>query len=101
MLWDALCRWIGTLEGLLRQNSGVCASWDQDVRTLLARYYFLLDSEELVCPVELAGTPDPDERLGQLQNYVVECGQVLLHWPALWEAAKDLGESALRDAIGT
>jgi hypothetical protein len=99
MRWDSIGRWIGTLEGLLRQNSGVCPAWEQDVRAVLARYYSMIDSEELIRPVEFSGSAEPDEGVERLQNYVHEFGRLLLQWPALWEAARDLGESALRDAL--
>lgn len=65
--------------------------WQKDARQVLTNYQNLLQRVGLCVPSDIKG--DETRRWAVLQELVGKFGQLLIHWPAIWEAAVKLNAS--------
>lgn len=70
--------------------------WQKDAKQVLANFETLLLREDLCVPCDLPGSIS--ERLTLFQELLGKFGQVLIHWPVIWEVATEINlEQELQD----
>lgn len=81
---------ISYLEQYLNKRIDAPTYWQNDIRKVISNFQELIQPEIFYTPCDLSG--NTSERLALLQELIGKFGQVLIHWPAIWETAKKLRE---------
>lgn len=79
---------INHLQQFLSKRSNAPNYWKSDVRQVIRNFRELMFREDICVPCDLPGSFE--ERLILFQELVGKFGQLLIHWPVIWEAAEDL-----------
>ncbi len=79
---------VSHVQRLLAEDRVAPAYWVEDVQRFLATAQEAVTQENLCVPVDLEG--NPHERLALLQDLISQFGALLICWPTLVEAAREL-----------
>ena len=96
--WRRLSSWISRLENTLTLHDDAPDAWKDDVQECIdeARESILHDD---IAPVDLARECAEDQALATMQRLVYRFGELLEHWPDIYEAARDLRENGRTLAV--
>jgi hypothetical protein len=91
LCWQHIRNQMSFLHRCLDERFDAPGYWQTDVRQVLSNFKELMKQEDLCIPCDLPGSAS--ERLELFQELVGKFGQVLIHWPAMWEAAVNLNKN--------
>jgi hypothetical protein len=91
LCWQLIRNQMSFLHRCLDERFNAPGYWQADVKHVLANFHELMKQEDLCIPCDLPGSVT--ERLELFRELVGKFGQVLIHWPAMWEAAVNLNKN--------
>ncbi|WP_139240414.1 glycosyltransferase family 2 protein [Fodinibius roseus] len=78
------------LQQCLDQRWDAPEYWKKDVKRVISNFQELMIQEDMCIPCDLPGTPE--ERMVIFRDLLGKFGRLLIHWPAIWEAAVQIRE---------
>jgi acyl carrier protein len=95
-IYRHICGLIIELEEKLRQHSEAPDFWAKDVRQYLATLHGNLMRPEIVVPLDLRYGRKIDESFALMQRLIREYGSLLIHWPSIVQASREIKEQGAR-----
>jgi hypothetical protein len=92
LCWQLIRNQMNYLHRCLDERYDAPGYWQADVKQVLSNFKELMKQEDLCIPCDLPGSAT--ERLELFRELVGKFGQVLIHWPAMWEAAVNLNKNS-------
>jgi acyl carrier protein len=87
-----ICDLIAELEEGLMQNSSAPDFWVKDVRQYLSTLNENLMRPEIAVPLDLRYGHTIDEAFALMQRLIREYGRLLIHWPSIIQACREMKE---------
>ncbi|TVR05716.1 MAG: hypothetical protein EA403_01765 [Spirochaetaceae bacterium] len=83
----------------LARGANFCDEWHRDVEALIANLEAEFASETITPPIEYrrAGFTTEAAFLSEFQRHLQLYGELVYHWPEIWEAARELREAGKLD----
>jgi hypothetical protein len=96
--WQRMTEWISRLENTLTIHDESPDSWKDDVEQCInaARESVLQDD---IAPVDLARECGEGQALAIMQRLAYRFGELVEHWPDIWQAARNLRENGRTLAV--
>jgi acyl carrier protein len=91
-----ICDLITELEKRLRQHSAAPDFWVKDVSQYLATLNENLTRPEIAVPLDIRYGHTIDESLALMQRLIREYGRLLIHWPSIVQACREMREQGYR-----
>jgi len=88
--WRQLSASVSHLEDSLAVYHDAPAGWTDDVHRCIDEAHECLKRQDDVAPADLAPERDPDDARALVQRLLFRFGELLEHWPDIYEAARTL-----------
>lgn len=88
---------IGYIQHCIEERFDAPEYWHKDAQQVLVNFQELMQQENLCIPCDLPGSAQ--ERLALFQELVGKFGQVLIHWPAMWDAAVEINRKRKMEGV--